>query len=164
MNRTVIYPGSFDPVTVGHYEVIRRAAKMFDHLVVGVLVNYSKTPTFSIKERMELLKEVTADLKNVEVVGFEGLLAEYCRDNHIDAIVKGLRAMSDFEYEFQMAIINRKLNPQLETVFIPADSEAMYLSSSMVREVASMGGDISNFVPECIHDKIVERFKKHSFN
>ncbi|MCQ2514119.1 MAG: pantetheine-phosphate adenylyltransferase [Ruminococcus sp.] len=160
MSRTVIYPGSFDPVTIGHYEVIKRASKMFDKLLVGVLVNQSKKPTFTISERMELLREVTADLENVEIVGFEGLLAEYCKENNINAIVKGLRAMSDFEYEFQMAITNRKLNPNLETIFIPADSEAMYLSSSMVREVASMGGDISNFVPNCIHDKIVKRFQK----
>ncbi len=157
MNKTVICPGSFDPVTLGHLDVIKRASKMFDHVIVGVLVNSSKSPSFSIEERIELLKEVTHDIENVEVVSFNGLLAEYCRQRGVDAIVKGLRAVSDFEYEFQMAITNKKLNPQLETIFMTADSDSMYLSSSMVREVASMGGDISNFVPPCIHDRIVER-------
>ena len=132
MNRTVIYPGSFDPVTLGHLEVIRRASKLFDKVIVAVLINSSKTPAFSIGERMELLRDAAAGLDNVEVTGFEGLLAEFCRVRGVNAIVKGLRAVSDFEY-------------------------AMYLSSSMVREIGSMGGDISNFVPACVHDRIVER-------
>ncbi|MEE0914466.1 MAG: pantetheine-phosphate adenylyltransferase [Ruminococcus sp.] len=160
MNKTVICPGSFDPVTYGHLDVIRRASKMFDHVIVAVLVNSSKSPCFSIDERMEFLREVTQDIENVEVASFEGLLAEYCKERNVDAIVKGLRAVSDFEYEFQMAITNKKLNPQLETIFLTADADSMYLSSSMVREVASMGGDISNFVPECIHDRIVERINR----
>ena len=157
MKRTVIYPGSFDPVTLGHLQVIRRAAKMFDKVIVAVLINSSKTPTFSVDERMDLLRQVTADLENVEIAGFDGLLAEYARERGVNAIVKGLRAVSDFEYEFQMAIANKKLNPDLETIFITADSDMMYLSSSMVREIGSMGGDISNFVPACVHDRIVER-------
>ena len=157
MKRTVIYPGSFDPVTLGHLQVIRRAAKMFDKVIVAVLINSSKTPTFSVDERMDLLRQVTADLDNVEIAGFDGLLAEYARERGVNAIVKGLRAVSDFEYEFQMAIANKKLNPDLETIFITADSDLMYLSSSMVREIGSMGGDISNFVPACVHDRIVER-------
>lgn len=160
MNKTVICPGSFDPVTLGHLDIIRRASKMFDRVIVAVLVNSAKSPSFSIEERIEFLKEVTQDIKNVEVTSFEGLLAEYCKERGVDAIVKGLRAVSDFEYEFQMAITNKKLNPELETIFLTADSDSMYLSSSMVREVASMGGDISNFVPECIHDRIVERIDK----
>lgn len=157
MNKTVICPGSFDPVTFGHLDVIKRAAKMFDHVIVAVLVNSTKSPSFSIEERMEFLREVTDGIDNVEIVSFKGLLAEYCRQRGVDAIVKGLRAVSDFEYEFQMALTNKKLNPQLETIFLTADADSMYLSSSMVREVASMGGDISNFVPPCIHDRIVER-------
>lgn len=157
MNKTVICPGSFDPVTFGHLDVIKRAAKMFDHVIVAVLVNSTKSPSFSIEERMEFLREVTDGIDNVEIVSFKGLLAEYCRQRGVDAIVKGLRAVSDFEYEFQMALTNKKLNPQLETIFLTADADSMYLSSSMVREVASMGGDISNFVPACIHDRIVER-------
>lgn len=160
MNKTVICPGSFDPVTLGHLDIIKRSANMFDRVIVGVLVNSSKTPSFSIEERIEFLKEVTQDIENVEVVSFDGLLAEYCRERNVDAIVKGLRAVSDFEYEFQMAITNKKLNPQLETIFLMANSDSMYLSSSMVKEVASMGGDISNFVPSCIHDRIVNRIAK----
>ena len=159
MKRTVIYPGSFDPVTLGHLQVIRRAAKMFDNVIVAVLINSSKTPTFSVEERMDLLRQVTADLDNVEIAGFDGLLAEYARERGVNAIVKGLRAVSDFEYEFQMAIAKNKLNPDLETIFITADSDMMYLSSSMVREIGSMGGDISNFVPECVHDRIVGRLR-----
>lgn len=160
MNKTVICPGSFDPVTLGHLDIIKRSANMFDRVIVGVLVNSSKTPCFSIEERIGFLNEVTKDLENVEVVSFAGLLAEYCRQRNVDAIVKGLRAVSDFEYEFQMAITNKKLNPHLETIFLMADSDSMYLSSSMVKEVASMGGDISNFVPQCICSRIVKRIAK----
>lgn len=157
MNKTVICPGSFDPVTIGHIDVITRASKMFDRVLVGVLINSAKKPAFTVEERMELLSDSVKVLSNVEVVCFDGLLAEYCRKNNVDAIVRGLRAMSDFEYEFQMAITNKKLNPKLETLFVTADAESMYVSSSMVREVASMGGDISNFVPECVRDRIVRR-------
>lgn len=162
MSKTVICPGSFDPVTLGHIDIIKRASKMFDNVIVGVLVNSSKTPVFSIQERIGFLKEVTQGMENVEIVGFEGLLAEYCKQRNVDAIVKGLRAVSDFEYEFQMAITNKKLNPSLETIFLTADSDSMYLSSSMVREVASMGGDIGNFVPACLHDRIVMRMNSIS--
>lgn len=160
MNKTVICPGSFDPVTLGHLDIITRASKMFDNVTVAVLVNSSKSPCFSIDERMELLREATSGLENVKIVSFEGLLANYCRDNNIDAIVKGLRAVSDFEYEFQMAITNKKLNPGLETFFLTADSDSMYLSSSMVREIGRMGGDIKNFVPACVHDRIVKKLLK----
>ena len=159
MSKTVICPGSFDPVTLGHLDIITRASGMFGKVVVAVLVNSSKTPTFSTEERIELLTEAVSGLPNVEIVSFEGLLAEYCKTCGIDTIVKGLRAVSDFEYEFQMAIANKKLNPDLETIFITADSDLMYLSSSMVREIGSMGGDISNFVPECVHDRIVDRLR-----
>lgn len=161
MNKTVICPGSFDPVTLGHLDVITRSSKLFDRVIVGVLVNSSKSPIFSIEERIELLKEVTQDLNNVEIVSFNGLLAQYCEEHGVDAIVKGLRAVTDFEYEFQMALTNKKLNPNLETLFMTADANSMYLSSSMVREVASMGGDIRNFVPACIHDKIVDRLRNN---
>lgn len=161
MKKTVICPGSFDPVTLGHLDVITRASNLFDRVIVGVLVNSSKKPIFSIEERIELLKEVTHNIDNVEIVAFNGLLAQYCEEHDIDAIVRGLRAVSDFEYEFQMALTNKKLNPNLETLFLTADANSMYLSSSMVREVASMGGDISNFVPACVHDKIVERLRNN---
>ena len=157
MSKAVICPGSFDPVTLGHLDIIKRAAKMFDHVIVAVLVNSAKSPCFSTEERMRLLKEVTGDIENVEISSFDGLLAEYCKQRGADAIVKGLRAVSDFEYEFQMAITNKKINPELETIFLMANADSMYLSSSMVREVAAMGGDITNFVPDCIRDEIVER-------
>ena len=133
---------------------------MFGKVVVAVLVNSSKTPTFSTEERIELLTEAVSGLPNVEIVSFEGLLAEYCKTCGIDTIVKGLRAVSDFEYEFQMAIANKKLNPKLETIFLTADADSTFLSSSMVREIGSMGGDISNFVPACVHDRIIKKLRK----
>ncbi len=159
MGKKVICPGSFDPVTFGHIDIITRASKMFDSVVVGVLKNAAKTPSFSTDERIELLREATAGLENVEIVGFDGLLANYAKEQNITAIVKGLRAVSDFEYEFQQALTNKKLNPELETVFLTCNSEFMYLSSSMVKQVAALGGDISSFVPECVHDKILNRLK-----
>ena len=159
MNKTVICPGSFDPVTLGHLDIITRAAGMFSKVVVAVLVNSSKTHTFSTEERIELLTEAVSALPNVEIVSFEGLLAEYCKTCGIDTIVKGLRAVSDFEYEFQMAIANKKLNSKLETIFLTADADSTFLSSSMVREIGSMGGDISNFVPACVHDRIIKKLR-----
>lgn len=159
MNKSVICPGSFDPVTLGHVDIIKRASKMFDRVYVAALVNATKKHCFSIEERMEFMREALEGLDNVEVVSFDGLLAEYCRMNSIDAIVKGLRAVSDFEYEFQMAIANKRLNPQLETIFLTAEPDSMYLSSSMVREIGAYGGDISNFVPACVHDRIVRRLR-----
>ena len=160
MSKTVICPGSFDPVTLGHLDIITRASGMFGKVVVAVLVNSSKTATFSTEERIELLTEAVSGLPNVEIVSFEGLLAEYCKTCGIDTIVKGLRAVSDFEYEFQMAIANKKLNPKLETIFLTADADSTFLSSSMVREIGSMGGDISNFVPACVHDRIIKKLRK----
>lgn len=160
MQSTVICPGSFDPVTLGHIDIIRRASKMFDKVIVAVLVNLAKTPSFTIEERIGFLKKVVGDIENVEVVGFDGLLADYARERGATAVVKGLRAVSDFEYEFQMALTNKKLNPDLDTVFLTSDSQYMYLSSSIVRQVASLGGDISNFVPACIHEEVLSRFQR----
>lgn len=157
--RIGICPGSFDPVTLGHMDIISRACKIFDKVIVAVPVNPDKRASFTVEERMEMLRTVTADMENVEVDCVRGLLADYASEKHAAAIVKGLRAISDFEYEFQMALTNKKLNPNLETLFLTAEADSMYLSSSMVREIASMGGDISNFVPACIHDRIVERLK-----
>lgn len=157
--RIGICPGSFDPVTLGHMDIISRACKIFDKVIVAVPVNPDKRASFTVEERMEMLRTVTADMENVEVDCVRGLLADYASEKHATAIVKGLRAISDFEYEFQMALTNKKLNPNLETLFLTAEADSMYLSSSMVREIASMGGDISNFVPACIHDRIVERLK-----
>ena len=160
MNKTVICPGSFDPVTLGHLDVITRASKLFDRVIVGVLVNSSKKPIFSIDERIELLKEVTEHLDNVEIVGFNGLLAQYCEDHGVDAIVKGLRAVTDFEYEFQMALANKKLYDQAETIFLTACTENMYLSSSVVKQIAAFNGDIRHFVPDVLHDEILQRLSK----
>lgn len=157
--RIGICPGSFDPVTLGHMDIISRACKIFDKVIVAVPVNPDKRASFTVEERMEMLRTVTADMENVEIDCVRGLLADYASEKHAAAIVKGLRAISDFEYEFQMALTNKKLNPNLETLFLTAEADSMYLSSSMVREIASMGGDISNFVPACIHDRIVERLK-----
>lgn len=159
MKTKVICPGSFDPVTLGHVDIITRASKMFDRVVVGVLNNPAKNPSFTTEERIELLKKATAGLENVEIVAFDGLLADYTREHGITAIVKGLRAVSDFEYEFQQALFNKKLNPDLETLFLTSNSDYMYLSSSGVKQIASLGGDISSFVPECVHDEILNRLK-----
>lgn len=157
MHNTVICPGSFDPVTLGHIDIITRASKMFDNVIVGVFVNGEKHPVFTIDERIELLKKTVGDLPNVQVIGCDGLLAQCAKDLGASAVVRGLRAVSDFEYEFQMALTNRKLNPELDTVFLASDSSYTYLSSSIVKNVAYHGGDISNFVPACIHDEIFNR-------
>lgn len=158
MNKSVICPGSFDPVTLGHLDIISRASKMFDHVIVAVLRNSAKErSSFTVEERIELLQEATKDLGNIEVVSFDGLLAEYAKKRNVTTIVKGLRAVSDFEYEFQMALTNKMLNPDLETVFLTTSAQNMYLSSSMVKQVASLGGEIKGFVPDCVLDKIVDR-------
>ncbi len=156
--KTAIYPGSFDPVTNGHLDIVRRAAKMFDKLVVVVLINPLKTYSFTIPERREFLLKTTDDLKNVEIDSYDGLLADYFNErSDIDVIVKGLRATSDFEYEFQMAHTNKDLNPRAETVFIPASLNTTFVSSSMVKQVAMFNGDLSKYVPACIHEQIKQR-------
>ena len=155
--KVAICPGSFDPATLGHMDIIERSRKVFDKVIVAVMVNPEKNTMFTVEERIGLLKKCTKDMDNVEVVGFDGLLAEYARQRGVTAIVKGLRALSDFEYEFQQALTNKKLNPNLETLFLTTSAENMFLSSSIVKQIASFGGDISNFVPECVLDKIKER-------
>ena len=156
---TAIYPGSFDPITLGHLDIIHRAAKLFSKLIVVVMVNPKKQCSFSPEERVDLIKQCTEDLPNVEVEFSDGLLADYAKEKNACAIIKGLRALSDFEYEFQMALTNSKLNPEVETLFLTTRAENMYLSSSMVRQIASMGGDISGFVPDIIHKQITNRLK-----
>lgn len=157
---TAICPGSFDPITLGHLDIIRRAAGMFDHVIVAVLTNSKKQPSFTVEERMEMIRKVTADMKNVQVGTFDGLLADYAREQNATVLVKGLRAVSDFEYEFQMALVNRKLNPELETVFITTRAENMYLASSLVKEIARCGGAIDDFVPEVLRGEIQNRLCK----
>lgn len=155
--RIAVCPGSFDPVTLGHVDIMTRASKLFDRVIVLVSVNPSKHPSFTAEERVEMIKEVTKDLDNVEVDILTGLLAEYVKNIKATAIVKGLRAVTDFEYEFQQALANKKLYPDAETVFLVTSSENMYLSSSVVKQIASFGGDITDFVPEVIADKITRR-------
>ena len=155
--KRAICPGSFDPVTRGHVDIIKRASAMFDYVIVAVMVNPNKKPSFTIEERIKLLGLAISELNNVEIVSFDGLLADYARERKASAIVKGLRAMSDFEYEFQMALANKKLNKDLETVFFTTSAENMYLSSSMVKQISRFGGDISGFVPECIREEIKDR-------
>ena len=154
--RIAICPGSFDPVTLGHMDIISRACKIFDKVIVAVPVNPDKHASFTVEERMEMLRTATAGM-NVEVDCVHGLLADYAKEKNAAAIVKGLRAMTDFEYEFQMALTNKKLNPEVETMFLATSVENMFLSSSMVKQIAGFGGDISHFVPECLLDRINER-------
>lgn len=155
--KIAICPGSFDPVTHGHLDIIRRAAAMFDKVIVVVMTNSNKVPMFSREERMDFLRRATQDIPHVEVDAYGGLLADYAREKQATAIVKGLRAMSDFEYEFQMALTNRKLNPHVETAFLTTTAEHMYLSSSLVKQVAQLGGDITGFVPDCIVEDILRK-------
>ena len=157
--RIAVCPGSFDPITFGHMDIIRRASKLFDRVIVLVSVNAAKNPSFSITERVQLIHKVVDDLglENVVVDICDGLLAEYVQRVNACAIIKGLRAVSDFEYEFQMALANKMLYDGAETVFLTTSGENMYLSSSLVKQIASFGGDISHFVPECILKDISER-------
>ena len=155
--KNAIYPGSFDPVTVGHLNIIRRASEIFDHLTVCVMVNAGKNPMFTLEERVELIRRVTRDLPNVEVDASGELLAEYARKKGKCVIVKGLRAGSDFENEFQMAMINRKINPRLDTLFLTADHQYMSLSSSTVKELAAYNVDLSDFLPEQIIPDFLNR-------
>ena len=161
MERVAVCPGSFDPVTYGHIDIIRRASKLFDKVIVAVSVNSQKNTSFSVEERVDMIKKVTADFDNIEVDICTGLLAEYCKKLNASAIVKGLRAVSDFEYEFQQALANKTLYPQGETVFLITRAENMYLSSSVVKAIARYGGDISSLVPKEILDEIVARLVKN---
>lgn len=155
--KTAICPGSFDPVTLGHLDIIKRAAALFDRVIVVVMINSAKSTAFTAEERVALLCEVTADIPGIQIDSYNGLLAEYAAAKNAQAIVKGLRVMSDFEYEFQMALTNRALSPQTETIFLPASNDCMFLSSSVVREVASRGRDVSRFVPASIAPKILAK-------
>lgn len=163
-SRIAVYPGSFDPVTNGHTDIIRRAARLFDKVIVLVSVNAIKSPSFSSVERVKLISKVVdgLDLENVVVDIWDGLLVDYIKQVGAIAIIKGLRAVSDFEYEFQMALANKMLYEGAETVFLTTSSENMYLSSSVVKQIASFGGDISHFVPDCILQDIIDRLVPHN--
>ena len=156
--KRAIYPGSFDPVTNGHVDIILRSSKIVDKLIVGVLNNSAKKSLFSVEERVSMLKELTKDLPNVEVTSFDGLLVDYMREIDASIIVRGLRAVTDFEYEIQIAQTNKVEYPDLETIFLTTSLQYSYLSSTIVKEFASYGGDISKFVPEQFVDRIYEKY------
>ena len=153
-----IYPGSFDPITNGHLDIITRGAKVYDKLIVAVLVNMDKKCLFSIEERVDLIKRVTKNIENVEVLSFDGLLVDFAKMHNSKVILKGLRTMSDFEYEFQMALMNSKLDSNIETVFMMTSSEFSYVSSSSVKQVAKFGGNINGLVPDELISELMERF------
>lgn len=158
--KIAIYPGSFDPVTLGHLDIIERASALFDKLIVVVMHNVTKRPLFTAEERKDFLRRTTTHLPNVEVDVFGGLLADYAGKRGACTIVKGLRAVSDFEYEFQMALTNRKLNPDVDTIFLMTSADYMYLSSSMVKDIALHGGKVADFVPAEIEEELLERVRK----
>ena len=154
-----IYPGSFDPVTYGHLDIIKRSCKIVDKLIVGVLNNNAKMPLFSVEERVKMLKEVTKDIDNVEIVPFNGLLINFARQQNADVVIRGLRAITDFEYELQMSQTNHKLEPSVETMFLTTSIEYSYLSSTTVKEIAAFGGDITQFVPEVVAVELQKKIK-----
>lgn len=156
---TFIYPGSFDPVTNGHLDIIHRAAKICDKLIVAVLINHNKNPLFSIEERVDLLRRVLTDCNNIEIECFSGLLVDFVKERKANVIIKGLRAVSDFEYELQMALLNKKQAPDIETLFMMSNINYSFLSSSMVKELAKHGGTINELVPECIKEDIINKSK-----
>ncbi|MBE7051641.1 MAG: pantetheine-phosphate adenylyltransferase [Ruminococcaceae bacterium] len=158
--RTAVYPGSFDPMTNGHLDIIKRAAKTFDKVYVAILTNSSKKPKFSLEQRIDWLKRATADLPNVEIDSFSGLLVNYANQINASIIIKGLRAVSDFEYEFQMALTNRALSPNIETMFLMTNGKYSYLSSSIVKEIANLGGSLNGLVPDFMIEEIKNEIKK----
>lgn len=158
--KRAIYPGSFDPITYGHLDIIERSLRIADEVVVGVLNNNAKNPLFTSEERVNIIKEVTGHLKNVEVVAFDGLLVDFVKQMNGNIIVRGLRAITDFEYELQMSQINHVLDSNIDTMFLTTRLEYAYLSSSITKEVAMMGGDISRFVPPLVIDKVYDKYKR----
>ena len=157
--RRAVCPGSFDPVTNGHLDIVGRASRLFDEVIIGVLINQSKTGLFTIEERIEMLREVTASYGNVRVESFRGLLVDFCRAQQAAVVVKGLRAVSDFDYELQMAQMNIGLSG-VETLFMPTNPQHSFLSSSLVKEVAKWGGDISTYVPDLVGDQLITRLRQ----
>ncbi|MCL2610103.1 MAG: pantetheine-phosphate adenylyltransferase [Defluviitaleaceae bacterium] len=155
-----IYPGSFDPTTNGHLDVIKRASNFCDELIVAVLDNSSKNCLFTVSERLEHLKLLTRDMSNVIVLSFSGLLVEFAKKEKVNIVIRGLRALTDFEYEFQMALTNRKLSSEIETIFIPTSLEQLYVSSSVVKEIAKFGGDFSKLVPPQLEEEIHKKIKE----
>lgn len=161
MTQIAIYPGTFDPITNGHLDLIRRSAKLFDKVVVGVAASASKKPLFSLEQRVELAKEVTADLENVEIHGFSGLLVDFAKAENASVLIRGLRAVADFEYEFQLAGMNRHLHPEMETIFLTPAQEYTFISSSLVKDVAFHGGNVSEFLQPCVEQAVKAQLAKH---
>ncbi len=157
--KIAVYPGSFDPITLGHLDIIRRVSEMVDEVVVGVLINQAKIALFSIEERVKMIEIVTKDLPNVRAESFRGLSVDFAREQNAGFIVRGLRAITDFDYELQMAQTNRVLAPDIDTIFLTTSLQYAYLSSTTVKEVASYGGDITKFVPKVVADAVVERYR-----
>lgn len=159
MSNKAVYPGSFDPLTNGHLDIIKRAAKLYDEVTVAVLVNTTKTGLFTLEERVEMIRQVVAEIPNVKVDSFIGLLVDYCRNNDIKVIIRGLRAVSDYEYEMQIAQMNRTLNKEVETVFLMTNTKYSFLSSSIVKEVTKFGGDVDGIVPPIVQDKMKSKYR-----
>jgi len=159
MHTTAIYPGTFDPITNGHLDLIARASRLYHKVIVAVAVNRGKAPLFSLDERVDLVKAVAAEFPNVEVIGFDNLLVDCAKQQGANVILRGLRAVSDFEYEFQLAGMNRRLAPDLETVFLTPAEQYEFISSSMIREIAQLNGDVSCFVPDLVHQSLINKFK-----
>lgn len=159
MSKTAVYPGSFDPITNGHLDIIKRASRIFDKLYVSILTNSAKTSAFSLEERLDMIRRVTAEYDNVEVDSFSGLLVNYLNNKNATIVVRGLRAVSDFEYEFQMALTNHKLEKNIETLFMMTSAKYSYLSSSIVKEVARHGGNLEDLVPDCLVREIADKLK-----
>ena len=154
MSHTAVYPGTFDPITLGHEDLARRAARLFDHLVLAVADSRAKRPFFTLDERVEMAKHVLSDLPNVEIVGFSGLLMKFVQDRGARVVVRGLRAVSDFEYEFQLAGMNRGMYPDVETIFLTPGEQFMFVSATIVREISTLGGDTSKFVPPHVAERL----------
>ncbi|NIR50776.1 pantetheine-phosphate adenylyltransferase [candidate division KSB1 bacterium] len=157
--KLAIYPGTFDPITNGHLDIIQRAVSLFESVIVAVTTNPSKAPLFTVSERVNMIEEATSKLENVTVENFSGLLMHYAEKRNADVIVRGLRAITDFEYEFQMALVNRKLAGDIVTVFLMPNEKYTYLNSTIVKEVAKFDGDVSSFVPQNVHENLIDRFK-----
>jgi pantetheine-phosphate adenylyltransferase len=158
-SKVAVYPGTFDPITHGHLSILTRALKIFDKLVIAILTNPKKVPLFSMEERIAMIKEVLRDQRNVEIDSYNGLLVDYVMSKKSNVIIRGLRALSDFEYEFQMALMNRKLNREVQSVFLMTDYKWFYTSSTIIKEAASLGGDVSGLVPSIVCKKLKEKFK-----
>ena len=157
MPKIVIYPGTFDPITNGHVDLIERAGKLFDKIIVAVAMSEGKSPLFDVEKRVSIVEEVVAPMKNIEVIGFKGLLVDFAKEHNANALLRGLRAVSDFEYEFQLANMNRRLSPNLESLFLTPAEQFSFISSTLVREIATLNGDVSQFVPEAVQRALAEK-------